>query len=142
MRVCSLFRRLLLPEYTVYVCTLINILFSFLHFRKMQFAIIVKKARCQSTHQPTPNEGARLRQRLQEVFLIEYPNLLTDLSAIPFYYPLGIFNCEDAVLSFRNDQLNPNVILFSAIASAPLFIAMITGYSLSDQHFLTLINHK
>ena len=125
-----------------YVCTLINLLFSFLHLRKMQFAIIVKKARCQSTHQPTPNEGVRLRQRLQEVFLIEYPYLQTELSAIPLYYPIGIFNCEDAVLTFRNDHLNPNVILFSAIASAPLFIAMITGYSLSDQHILSPINPK
>jgi len=55
----------------------------------------------------------------------------------------GIFNCEDAVLSFRNDQLNPNVILFSAIASAPLFIAMITVGSLynDDQYCKIAIPH-
>ena len=96
-----------------------------------------------SVDTPTDSErGSTTKTATARGILIEYPYLLTDLSAIPFYYPLGIFNCEDAVLTFRNDHLNPNVILFSAIASAPLFIAMITGYSLSDQHILSPINPK
>ena len=33
---------------------------------------------------------------------------------------------EDTIISMRNEALNPNAILFSAIISIPLFIAMIT----------------
>ena len=47
----------------------------------------------------------------------------------------SIFNCEEAVISFRNDHLNPNVILFSAIASLPFFAAMLAGYSLLEGVF-------
>jgi len=48
----------------------------------------------------------------------------------------SIFNCEEAIISFRNDHLNPNVILFSAIASLPFFAAMLAvGVQYNDDRY-------